>query len=116
MSTNRFIEAVAECRKTSKWFPSPSEICKAYDQIVWNLPEPGVKLLDVSERLDADQEAERMEALKAIMAPEAQTIFIAERYKPDNLMCEKDLNVVYVPEPLKENKRRYKAGLEFITQ
>ena len=105
MLENRFVEAIAVCRKTSKWFPTVSEINQHYDQIVRNIPE---KPMIEGPRLSAKEEAKHIEKLKAMMEPEKEpTMYINAKYKPDRPMSK---NVVYVSEPFEENKRMIKHG------
>ena len=102
--------------KNNKWMPSPADIedrCRAASQSI-EYERQREKALPMPEDLSEKQRQENLRRLRDIMSPAVQTIFIAEKYKPDNPISESSLKIVYIPEPLKENKQRYKQGKDFI--
>jgi hypothetical protein len=113
MLEHRFVQAVGACRKASKWFPTPADVNEQYDQIVRNIPEPDLPQIDSASLLSPEEESERIKKLREMMRPDEEpTMYINAKYKPDNPMGK---NIVYIPDPFQENKRRYLAGKEFKT-
>lgn len=66
MLENRFVEAVAACRKSSKWFPTPHDIITEYNSIVKQVPQdvPKIPFFDMTEEQAAENRKWIREHLK----------------------------------------------------
>ena len=108
MQHTRFVQAVAACRRTSKWFPTPADINEQHDFIVSNIPETNTLQLEDAPPLTLAEETKRLERLRKLVVPEKEaTIYINEKYKPKKPLSK---NVVYVRD--EAHKCRIKSGLE----
>jgi hypothetical protein len=102
MLEDRFLEAISNCRKKSKWFPAPSDIHREYNLLVGQVQD--VPQIESGPAISPDEERDRMKKIRDLMSDQP-TMYINKRYKPIN---PKGRNVIYVPEPFAENKRKLK--------
>ena len=94
MQQTRFIQAVANCRKNSKWFPTPADINEQHDFIVSNLPEKTTLQLDEARPLTLEEESKRLKQIRDLMGDDKESkIYINEKYKPKRPLSK---NAVYV--------------------
>ena len=99
MQEGRFIQAVAECRRRTKWFPTPVEINEQYNAIVRVAQMKDMPQIEQFPSLSPREEAERLRYLKSMITPKSSVMYVSERYKPAHPM---DPNIIYVPEQGKQ--------------